>query len=89
MLSVKHLIARLKAPLLEDGVISLGETSLLIRALRPFVQKGDGMACELRDLLVRVRMDGVISPDESRTRLLDTPWLFGQYKGNESRAKAH
>ena len=73
MPSLQHTIKMLKVPLLEDGVISLGETSLLLRAVRPFVAKGDATACELRDLLNRVRKDGVITHDESTRicRLLD------------------
>jgi len=66
MPTLQHAIRMLKTPLLEDGVISLGETSLLLRAVRPFAQKGDATACELHDLLVRVRKDGVIMPDESQ-----------------------
>jgi len=73
MPTLQHTIRMLKTPLLEDGVISLGETSLLLRAVRPFVLKGDATACELRDLLVRVRQDGVITPEESQRvcRLMD------------------
>ena len=66
MPSFSHTIKMLKIPLLQDGVISLGETSVLLRAVRPFVLKGDGVACELRDLLQRVRKDGVVTSDESR-----------------------
>ena len=64
-MTLMQTIRSLKLPLLEDGKISLGETSLLLRAVRPYVLKGDGTACELRDLLMRVRQDGVITPDES------------------------
>jgi len=73
MPTLKHTIRMLKTPLLEDGVISLGETSILLRAVRPFVMKGDATACELRDLLVRVRKDGIITHDESQRvcRLMD------------------
>ena len=73
MPSLQHTIKMLKVPLLEDGVISLGETSLLLRAVRPFVAQGDATACELRDLLNRVRKDGVITREESARicRLLD------------------
>jgi len=65
MPSLQHTIKKLKVPLLEDGVISLGETTLLMRAVRPFVARGDATACELRDLLARVRKDGVITQEES------------------------
>jgi len=66
MPTLQHTIRMLKTPLLEDGVISLGETSLLLRAVRPFVMKGDATACELRDLLTRVRKDGVVTHEESQ-----------------------
>jgi len=66
MPTLQHTIRMLKTPLLEDGVISLGETSLLLRAVRPFVMKGDATACELRDLLMRVRKDGIITREESQ-----------------------
>ena len=72
-MTLKDTIRALKLPLLEDGVISLGETSLLLRAVRPFVLNGDGAACELRDLLVQVRKDGVVTLEESDQirRMLD------------------
>lgn len=85
MPSLRHTIKMLKIPLLQDGVISLGETSLLQRAVRPFVQRGDATACELRDLLLRVRQDGVITSDESRRicalldRITDGGVQFDQY----------
>jgi len=73
MPTLQHTIRMLKTPLLDDGVISLGETSILLRAVRPFVMKGDATACELRDLLTRVRQDGIITRDESQRicRLMD------------------
>lgn len=73
MPSLRHTIKMLKIPLLQDGEISLGETSLLLRAVRPFVQRGDATASELQDLLNRVRKDGVVTEDESCRicRLLD------------------
>ena len=65
MVTLEHTIRMLKIPLLEDGVISLGETSLLLRAVRPYTLRGSGDACELRDLLMQVRRDGIITPNES------------------------
>jgi len=71
MVTFKHTLRMLKIPVLDDGVISLGETSLLLRAVRPYAARGDGSACELRDLLLRVRQDGIITPFESeRVRML-------------------
>jgi len=73
MPSLRHTIKMLKIPLLEDGVISLGETTLILRALRPFILRNDATACELRDLVMRVRQDGVVTGEESARicRLLD------------------
>ena len=55
----------LKIPVLEDGIINLGETSLIMRTVRPYVGKGDAEADELMALLLQVRADGIITPDES------------------------
>ena len=55
----------LAIPVLEDGVVNLGETTLLMRAVRPYVGKGDAEADELMELLLQVRADGVIEQDES------------------------
>ena len=70
----------LKFPVLNDGIISLGETSLLLRAVRPYALKGDGMACELRDLLLRVRADGIVTREESERvrRLIDKITVGGE-----------
>lgn len=71
MATLEQTLKMLEIPLLEDGVISLGETSVLLRAVRPYALRGDGNACELRDLLLRVRRDGVVTREESeRVRLL-------------------
>ena len=63
----------LAIPVLEDGVVNLGETTLIMRAVRPYVGKGDAEADELMELLLQVRADGVITPDESKriVRLLN------------------
>ena len=65
MVTLEHTLRMLKIPVMDDGVVSLGETSLLLRAVRPYALKGDARACELRDLLLQVRRDGIITPEES------------------------
>ena len=74
MVTLEHKLRMLKIPVLEDGVINLGETSLLLRAVRPYVNKGDAEADELMALLLQVRADGVITPDESE-RIV---WLLNE-----------
>ena len=73
MVTLEHTLRMLNIPILYDGVISLAETSILLRAVRPYAVRGDGNACELRDLLMQVRQDGVITPEESERvrRLLE------------------
>ena len=80
MVTLEQTLQALKIPVLEDGVVSLGETSLLLRAVRPYALKGDARACELTDLLLQVRKDGVITRDESERvrRLLDKILVGGQ-----------
>ena len=65
MITLEHRLRMLKIPVLEDGIINLGETSLILRTVRPYVGKGDAEADELMALLLQVRADGVITPDES------------------------
>ena len=65
MITLEHRLRMLKIPVLEDGIINLGETSLIMRTVRPYVGKGDAEADELMALLLQVRADGVITPDES------------------------
>ena len=65
MVTLEHRLRMLAIPVLEDGVVNLGETTLLMRAVRPYVGKGDAEADELMELLLQVRADGVIEPDES------------------------
>ena len=65
MITLEHRLRMLKIPVLEDGVVNLGETSLIMRTVRPYVGKGDAEADELMALLLQVRADGVITPDES------------------------
>ena len=65
MVTLEHKLRMLSIPVLEDGVVNLGETTLLIRTVRPYVGKGDPEADELMELLLQVRADGIIPPDES------------------------
>ena len=65
MVTLEHRLRMLAIPVLEDGAVSLGETTLLIRTVRPYVGKGDAEADELMELLLQVRADGIITPDES------------------------
>ena len=65
MITLEHKLRMLSIPVLEDGVVNLGETTLLIRTVRPYVGKGDPEADELMELLLQVRADGIITPDES------------------------
>ena len=65
MVTLEHRLRMLAIPVLEDGVVNLGETTLLMRAVRPYVGKGDAEADELLELLLQVRADGVIEQDES------------------------
>lgn len=65
MVTLEHRLRMLAIPVLEDGVVNLGETTLLMRAVRPYVGKGDAEADELMELLLQVRADGVIEQDES------------------------
>ena len=65
MVTLEHRLRMLAIPVLEDGVVNLGETTLLLRTVRPYVGKGDPEADELMELLLQVRADGIITPDES------------------------
>ena len=60
-------INALKKPLLADGKIDFPETAVLLRALRPFVLNGEPDAISLERDLLRMREDGVITPEESAT----------------------
>ena len=83
MVTLEHKLRMLKIPILDDGVVNLGETTLLLRAVRPYVNKGDAEADELMALLLQVREDGVITPDESN-RIV---WLLNEIA--VERAKRH
>lgn len=65
MVTLEHRLRMLAIPVLEDGVVNLGETTLLMRTVKPYVGKGDAEADELFALLTEVRADGVIEPHES------------------------
>ena len=65
MVALENRLRMLAIPVLDDGVVNLGETSLLLRAVRPYVGKGDQEADELLALLLQVRADGVVEPQES------------------------
>ena len=56
----------LREAVMRDGRVTLGETSVMLRTIRPFVLKGDPGACRLEALLKDVREDGVVTDDESR-----------------------
>lgn len=55
----------LRTAVLDDGRVTLGETSVILRTIRPFVLKGEPRACELEALLKEVRKDGVVTDEES------------------------
>ena len=80
MMTLEQALNRLKIPVMDDGVVNLGETSLLLRAVRPYALRGDSRACELQELLLQVRRDGVITPDESERvrRLIDKITVGGE-----------
>ena len=63
----------LRTAVLDDGRVTLGETSVILRTIRPFVLKGEPRACELEALLKEVRKDGVVTDEESFriARLMD------------------
>ena len=65
MVTLEHKLRMLSIPVLEDGAVNLGETTLLLRTVRPYVGKGDAEADDLMELLMQVRADGIITPDES------------------------
>lgn len=58
-------LREMEASLMDDGRISLGETTLLLRVARPYAARGDVAARTLMQLLQRVRADGVVTPAES------------------------
>ena len=63
----------LRTAVMDDGRVTLGETSVILRTIRPFVLKGEPRACELETLLKEVRKDGIVTDEESFriARLMD------------------
>ena len=66
-MTLAQTLKKLEGPILEDGVVSLDETSVLLRAVRPFASRGDCEAQKLESLLLDVRRDGIITPEESES----------------------
>ena len=68
-----RILDSLRTAVLDDGRVTLGETSVILRTIRPFVLKGEPRACELEAVLKEVRKDGVVTDDESQriVRLMD------------------
>ena len=60
-----RILDALRTAVLDDGRVTLGETSVILRTIRPFVLKGEPRACELEALLREVRKDGVVTDEES------------------------
>ena len=60
-----RILDSLRTAVLDDGRVTLGETSVILRTIRPFVLKGEPRACELEALLREVRKDGVVTDEES------------------------
>ena len=68
-----RILDSLRTAVMDDGRVTLGETSVILRTIRPFVLKGEPGACKLEALLKEVRKDGVVTDDESNqiARLMD------------------
>ena len=68
-----RILDSLRTAVMDDGRVTLGETSVILRAIRPFVLKGEPRACELETLLKEVRKDGIVTDAESLriARLMD------------------
>jgi len=64
-MTFKETIYRAKQAILDDGVVTLGETSVLLRMIRPFALRGNATALRLSALLRKARADGEIQPEES------------------------
>lgn len=60
-----RILDSLRTAVLDDGRVTLGETSVILRTIRPFVLRGEPRACELETLLKNVRKDGVVTDEES------------------------
>jgi len=68
-----RVLESLRTAVMDDGRVTLGETSVILRTIRPFVAKGEPHACELEAMLRSVRRDGIITDEESLkiARLMD------------------
>ena len=68
-----RILDSLRTAVMDDGRVTLGETSVILRTIRPFVLKGEPRACELETLLKNVRKDGIVTDEESFriARLMD------------------
>lgn len=64
-MTFRETIRRAKLAVLDDGVVTLGETSVLLRMVKPFAIRGNAAALQLESLLLKARKDGVIQPEES------------------------
>ena len=79
-------IESIKAAVLADGRVDLGETAVMLRLVRPYAAAGIAKAIELEQMIRKVREDGVITREESAmlTEMLENmgsngPLLLEQY----------
>ena len=64
-MTFRETIRRARLAILDDGLVTLGETSILLRMVKPFALQGNDDALQLVSLLNKARRDGVIQPEES------------------------
>jgi len=64
-MTFRETIRRANLAVLDDGVVTLGETSILLRMVKPFALRGNPEAVKLMEMLNQARRDGVIEPEES------------------------
>jgi len=64
-MTFRETMRRAKLAVLDDGVVTLGETSILLRMIKPYALRGHPAALKLQGMLMQVRRDGVIQPEES------------------------
>ena len=76
-MTFRESVSYFKAIVEADGRVDFVETALLLRMVKPFCLKGVAEAKALEDLLLRVRADGVVTPDESREILSMLDQLAG------------
>jgi len=65
-MTFRDTILRAKLAIMDDGHVTLGETSVLMRMIRPYALRGNPAAIHLMEILRLVRADGVITPEESQ-----------------------